>query len=198
MVQLTVSQEDKKAARVAVSSEDLVREGYVFKLSHVVIGRPHSLRDYGPQVSMSPYTGLSVAAWLFSQHFRWPVPINWGEREQERERKRNPLCTESSVFYAPKLGNGLASFLPYATGHREQNQYSTHCGRGLTRIGIQLEAMLEAAYHSITTWFGQPSIFHTIVFTWNGYYVTLKYNLAHAWVYSENMLWKGFCEWGTC
>ena len=43
------------------------------------------------------------------------------EREQERERERNPLCTESSVFYAPELGNGLASFLPYATGHRIQH-----------------------------------------------------------------------------
>ena len=62
MVQLTVSQEDKKAARVAVSSEDIIREGYVFKLSHVVVGRPHSLSDCWLQVSISPYTGLSVAA----------------------------------------------------------------------------------------------------------------------------------------
>ena len=62
MVQVTASQEDKKAARVAVSSEDLIREGCVFKLSHVVVGRPHSLSDCGPEVSMSPYMGLSVAA----------------------------------------------------------------------------------------------------------------------------------------
>ena len=55
-----------------------------------------------------------------------------------------------------------------------------HWGRDLTRIGIQLEAMLEAAYHSITTWFGQLKIFHIIVFTENDYHVTLKYNLVHA------------------
>ena len=49
-------------------------------------------------------------------------PKSVDEKERAGEREKNPLCTESSVFYTPNLGNGLASFLPYATGHREQNQ----------------------------------------------------------------------------
>lgn len=52
----------KKSARDAISSADLIREGYDFKVTYVVVERPHFFSDYWPQVSTAPYMGLSVTS----------------------------------------------------------------------------------------------------------------------------------------
>lgn len=51
----------KKSARATVSSEDLTRERCTFKLTHVVVGGPHLLDDFYPQVSSYLHMGLSMA-----------------------------------------------------------------------------------------------------------------------------------------
>lgn len=169
----------------------------------MVIGRSHFLTDWWPQVSISLYMSCSVAAWLFSQHVRWCAP-NWVMRERERERRY--MHRSHSLLYS-NLGNGLPSFLPYATGHRNQNKCILE--EVFTRVGMQMGAMLEAVYYSVTIGFGRLNIFYTSlyprlhfrivwssVFTQDDHYTILKCNPVDAQIHCENILylWKGFCE----